>query len=264
MITAILIFLIVSSIYILMILPRLVNRADMDGLLDEYAHRGLHGVDLPENSMGAFKAAMDKGVGIELDIQLSSDGIPMVFHDDSLKRICGIDAKVSDYTADELKKIRLLDSEYTIPTFEEVLLEVDGRVPLLVEFKPGNWELCYKGCDLLDEYKGRFCVESFDSILLGKIKKHRPKFARGQLVGNMFRSPKPKNLVLKFLLTFMMLNFISRPDFIAVDKALKHNLSIGICRRIVKIPVLVWTIKNEDEYEKSKREGLVPIFDNYN
>ena len=105
MITAILIILIVSSIYILMILPRLINRADMDGLLEDYAHRGLHDAAVPENSMGAFKAAVDKGVGIELDIQLSSDGIPMVFHDDRLKRVCGIDAKVSDYTADELKKI---------------------------------------------------------------------------------------------------------------------------------------------------------------
>ena len=143
-------------------------------------------------------------------------------------------------------------------------MAVDGKVPLLVEFKPGNWELCCKGCDLLDDYKGRFCVESFDSTLLGKIKKYRPKFARGQLVGNAFRSPKPKNPILKFLLTFMMLNFISRPDFIAVDKEIKCNPSIGICRRIIKIPVLVWTIKNEDEYEKSKREGLVPIFDNYN
>ncbi len=264
MITAILIILILSSGYILMILPRLVNRADMSGLLEDYAHRGLHGESLPENSIGAFKAAVDKGVGIELDIQLSKDGVPMVFHDDDLKRVCGIDGKLSEFTADQLQKIKLLDSEYTIPTFEEVLSVVDGRVPLLIEFKPGGWELCHKGCDMLDDYHGSFCVESFDSILLGKIKKYRPKFVRGQLVGDMFKAKRLKNPILKFLLTFMMLNFISRPDFIAVDKTLRHNLSIGICRRVIKIPVLVWTLKNEEEYERSKREGLIPIFDNFN
>lgn len=264
MITAILIFLIVSSVYILMILPRLVNRADMSGLLEDYAHRGLHSKTLPENSIGAFKAAVDKGVGIEFDIQLSKDGVPMVFHDDDLKRVCGIDRKLSEFTAEELRNIKLLDSEYTIPTFEDVLSVVNGRVPLLVEFKPGGWELCRRGCDMLDEYNGRFCVESFDSTLLGKIKKYRPKFVRGQLVGDMFKSKKPKNPILKFLLTFMMLNFMSRPDFIAIDKSLRHNLSIGICRRVIKTPTFVWTVKNEEEYEKSKRDGLIPIFDNYN
>ena len=251
-------------VYLLMIFPRIFRRANMDGLLVDYAHRGLHSESLPENSIGAFEAATEKGIGIELDIQLSKDGIPMVFHDDNLSRVCGIDAPLSKFTADELCQMKLLDTEYTIPTFAETLSVINGRVPILVEFKPGNMELCRRGCDMLDNYNGKFCVESFDSILLGMIRRYRPEFSRGQLVGNMFKSRNPKNPILKFLLTFAMLNFISRPDFIAADKALKHNLSIGICRRIAKAPVFVWTVKSNGEHEFYSKKGYTSIFDNYN
>ena len=176
-----------------MIFPRIFRRANMDGLLVDYAHRGLHSESLPENSIGAFEAATEKGIGIELDIQLSKDGVPMVFHDDNLSRVCGIDAPLSKFTADELCQMKLLDTEYTIPTFAETLSVINGRVPILVEFKPGNMELCRRGCDMLDNYNGKFCVESFDSILLGMIRRYRPEFSRGQLVGNMFKSRNPKN-----------------------------------------------------------------------
>ena len=96
------------------------------------------------------------------------------------------------------------------------------------------------------------------------IRRYRPEFSRGQLVGNMFKSRNPKNPILKFLLTFAMLNFISRPDFVAADKALKHNLSIGICRRIAKAPVFVWTVKSKGEHEFYSKKGYTSIFENYN
>ena len=185
MTVAILVILLISAIYAALVLPRLIDRADMTGLIEDYAHRGLHNEELPENSLGAFKNAVDHRFGIELDIQLSKDNVPMVFHDATLKRVCGIDAKLCDYTAEELQKIKLLDSEWTIPRFEEVLSLVDGRVPLLVEFKRGNTDLVKIACDMLDSYNGAFCVESFDPIMLMRIKKYRPKFARGQLVGKM-------------------------------------------------------------------------------
>ena len=263
MITAILIFLIVASVYLGLILPRLIDRPSMDGLVDDYAHRGLHNELYPENSLGAFKNAVEHQVGIELDIQLSSDKIPMVFHDDNLKRVCGIDAKLSSYTADELSKMSLLGSKYTIPTLKEVLELVDGRVPLLVEFKHGSTELCEIACDMLDGYHGSFCVESFDPILLMRIKKYRPKYVRGQLVTNMFKTDFSKNPFLNFGLTFMLFNFLSRPDFIAFDKTMKGNASVWICDKVIRSPMFIWTVTTEREYDESKRLSRVPIFERF-
>ena len=142
MLIAILVFIILSVIYISFIMPRLIDRADMSYLKVDYAHRGLHNEELPENSIGAFKNAVEHRYGIELDIQLSKDKVPMVFHDATLTRVCGIDAKLADYTCEELCRMKLLGSEYTIPTLKEVLETVDGKVPLLVEFKTGTLELC--------------------------------------------------------------------------------------------------------------------------
>ena len=263
MTAAILIFLIVAAIYVGLILPRLINRADMSNLIEDYAHRGLHNEALPENSLGAFKNAVEHRVGIELDIQLSKDKVPMVFHDETLKRVCGIDAKLSDYTAEELGKIKLLDSDYTIPTFESVLELVDGRVPLLVEFKRGNSQLCEIACDLLDNYKGSFCVESFDPTLLMKIKKHRPEYAIGQLVTNMFKNDFSKNPFLNFGLTAMLFNVISRPDFISYDKKMEHNLSVILCKKLFRVPMFIWTVNDRNEYEKYRSLTLVSIFEKF-
>ena len=263
MTVAILIFLLVAAIYAALVLPRLINRGDMTGLVDDYAHRGLHDDVIPENSLAAFKKAVDHRVGIELDIQLSKDKVVMVFHDDTLKRVCGIDARLSDYTAEELGQIKLLGTEHTIPTFAEVLELVDGRVPLLVEFKRGNAELCQIACDMLDNYNGNFCVESFDPTLLMKIKKYRPQFARGQLVTNMFKADFSKNPFLNFGLTYMLFNFLSRPDFIAFDKKLKGNLSVWLCKSICRVPIFTWTINTREEYEESKKNSLAPIFEKF-
>ena len=243
MLIAFLIFLIIAVIYISLILPRLVDRADMSGLSVDYAHRGLHNKELPENSLGAFKNAVDNGYGIELDIQLSKDNIPMVFHDATLERMCGARGNLSDYTCYELKSFRLLGSEYTIPTLAEVLDLVNGKVPLLVEFKPGNYELCDIACPMLDEYNGIFCVESFDPFMLQRIKKMRPQYARGQLVTNHAKKRSFKNFFLNLSLSAMLIHLFSRPDFVAYDIRMKHNLSLFLCKHIFKIPLFVWTVK---------------------
>ena len=263
MTVAILVILLLSAIYAALALPRLISRADMTGLVEDYAHRGLHNETLPENSLGAFKNAVDHRVGIELDIQLSKDNVVMVFHDATLKRVCGIDAKLCDYTAEELGKIKLLDSDYTIPTFEEVLSLVDGRVPLLVEFKRGNADLVEIACDMLDNYHGAFCVESFDPTLLMRIRKYRPKFARGQLVTNMFRADFSKNPVLNFCLTFMLFNFLSRPDFIAFNRKYEKNLSVLFCGAVCRAPMFAWTVKKKKYYDRYKVKSINSIFEKF-
>ena len=259
----VLVFLLIAAIYVALMLPRLINRGDMTGLVEDYAHRGLHNDILPENSLGAFRNAVDNRFGIELDIQLSKDNVPMVFHDSNLKRVCGIDANLSEFTAEELGKIKLCGTDYTIPTFAEVLTLVDGRVPLLVEFKRGNTELVKLACDMLDNYNGAFCVESFDPTLLMRIKKYRPKYARGQLVTNMFKDDFSNNPILNFCLTFMLFNFLSRPDFIAYDKKMKRNLSVWLCRNVCRAPVFVWTVKEKEQYDKYRERSIFSIFEKF-
>ena len=107
-------------------------------LICPYAHRGLHGEGVPENSLAAFKKAVENGHGIELDLQLSADGEVMVFHDYTLKRMTGEAGLLSEKTAEELRSLRLAGTDEHIPTLREVLELVDGQVPLLVELKGEN------------------------------------------------------------------------------------------------------------------------------
>lgn len=264
MLIALLIIIILAVVYISFILPRLIDRADMSLMTTvDYAHRGLHNKELPENSLGAFKNAVEHRFGIELDIQLSKDKIPMVFHDATLKRVCGIDAKLSEFTCEELQKIKLLDSDYTIPTLAEVLEVVDGRVPLLVEFKPGSTELCDIACPMLDEYNGIFCVESFDPFILQRIKKIRPRYARGQLVTNSIKAKSTKNFFLNLAITALILHLLSRPDFVAYDIKMKYNPSVFLCKHLFRVPMFVWTIKSEEEFKKSHKKKLLTIFEGF-
>ena len=263
MLLAILVFIILSVIYISFIMPRLIDRADMSYLKVDYAHRGLHNEELPENSIGAFKNAVEHRYGIELDIQLSKDKVPMVFHDTTLTRVCGIDAKLADYTCEELCRMKLLGSEYTIPTLKEVLETVDGKVPLLVEFKTGTLELCDIACPILDEYHGIFCVESFDPRILKKIKKMRPRYARGQLVTNSIKDKSCPSFAQNFLLTSLFSHLLSRPDFVACDQKMKYNPSVFLCKYLFRVPMFVWTVKSEDDYTKHHKKKNMTIFEGF-
>lgn len=263
MLIAFLILIILAVIYISFIIPRLIDKADMSYHCVDYAHRGLHNDKFPENSLGAFKNAVDNRYGIELDIQLSKDKIPMVFHDATLDRVCGICGKLSDFTCEELRSLHLLDSEYTIPTLREVLELVDGRVPLLVEFKPGSTELCDIACPFLDEYNGIFCVESFDPFILCKIREIRPRYARGQLVGNSIKSKSTKNAFLNFALTALLTHILSRPDFVAYDIKMKHNPSVFLCKHLFRIPMFAWTVRSEEDYTECRQKKLLAIFEGF-
>ena len=134
-----------------------------------YAHRGFHGEEgIPENSMAAFKKAKGSGYGIELDVQLTKDGVMVVHHDYDLKRTCGVNKKITDLTYRELCRYRLMGTRERIPRFVEVLREVDGKVPLLVELKMEtcNRKLCKKVAKALDQYKGLYCMECFHPYAL--------------------------------------------------------------------------------------------------
>ena len=185
------------------------------------AHRGLHARDksVPENSLEAFSLACEMGYGVELDVQLTKDGYVVVFHDDTLDRVCGVHGRVDEYTYSELKKMKLCGTECSIPLFSDVLRLIDGRRPIICELKDGrrNRELCRKTYDLISAYRGEICVESFNPLIVGWFRIHGKDLLRGQLAMPAKEYPEdtPGGKIFAFLASRTMLNFIGRPQFIA-------------------------------------------------
>lgn len=189
-----------------------------------FAHRGLHSRDksVPENSLEAFRRAAEQGYGIELDVQLSKDGYVVVFHDDTLDRVCGVHAHVCDLTFSQLRELRLCGTDHQIPLFTDVLDAISGRTPIICELKTGkrNKELCQKTYNYIVHYSGDICVESFDPFIVTWFRFHAKDLLRGQLAAPMknytskkLESPLPP--MKAFLLSRTLLNFLARPQFIA-------------------------------------------------
>ena len=191
------------------------------------AHRGLFDREkIPENSMLAFEKAIEKGYAIELDVNMTKDGYIVVFHDNSLKRMTGIKNDIATMTLSEIKKLKLLGTENRIPTFEDVLLQVSGRVPLLIEVKINNRykELMEKLINLLEKYNGNYSIQSFDPRIVYFLKKNAPQISRGQISSKNIREVKSR--VLKILLGKMIFNVITKPNFISYQY-LSINSNIG-------------------------------------
>ena len=197
---------------------RRFTAADFRGVF--YAHRGLYDNErgVPENSLAAFRAAAEKGYGVELDVQLSSDGQVVVFHDDDLDRVCGVHGDVADYTLEELRRMKLLDTEESIPLFTDVLAVLrQGAGPVIVELKSGkrNDELCEKTRDILLSWPGTFCIESFDPRIVYWFRRNQPDFFRGQLAqpaSCYAASSGPRE---RRMLAECRFSFLNKPDFIA-------------------------------------------------
>lgn len=219
------------------------------------AHRGFHNEKNPENSIGAFKKAINSGYIIELDVHMLSDNTVVVFHDDSLYRMTHVKTKIKDYSYEELKKIKLLDSKYSIPTLSEVLNLVDGKVPLIIELKydlkVGLLE--NEVVKLLDNYKGEFCVKSFSPLSVYWFRKHRPNYIRGLLIGYSNKTFKQKFFHSRFVC------WLCKPDFISCNYMISNKM---INRFKRKRKVIAWTIRNDLNFlrYKSKFDNL--IFEN--
>lgn len=190
-----------------------------------FAHRGLHKRDksIPENSIAAFERAARYGYGMELDVQLSKDGEVVVFHDDTLDRVCGVHARVDEKTFAELRGLSLCGTKETIPLFSEVLKTIRGRGALIVELKNGkhNRELCEKTYALLRRYSGDYCIESFNPFIVRWFKLNAPEVMRGQLATPPADYKGEVSPLSGFLLGNVLLNFLGRPQFIAYKIAKK-------------------------------------------
>lgn len=259
-----LIIVLLILLYLFLIMPNVSHTADMDALCDQYAHRGLWDERIPENSMAAFARAVQAGYGIELDVQLSKDKQVMVFHDASLKRMCGIDRRVCDLTCAELKAIALKGSDQTIPTLAEVLALVRGRVPLMIEVKGETVQtaLCVRLSRMLDPYQGAFCVISFSPLILNWFKNYRPCYARGQLVSKVTNHERKGSRIVNFFLTHMLLNFLSRPDFISIKGLYRKRPAFLMCTQVFRVCGFLWTVRTKKDYIACRRQGLFPVFEN--
>jgi glycerophosphoryl diester phosphodiesterase len=216
-----------------------------------FAHRGLHKYDksVPENSLPAFRAAVDNGYGIELDVQLSADDQVVVFHDDSLERVCGMEGDVTDRTWTELSALRLCGTEERMPLLTEVFDIVAGRGPIIIELKRGmrNEDLCQKTLNLIDAYKGPVCVESFDPFIVRWFRRNAPDILRGQLAAPCEDMAEVATRRNAFLLGNLLTNFIGRPQFIAY-KIGKKPFTVRLCEAMgaMKVAWTSWDWTSED------------------
>lgn len=254
--------------YPILIMPHMLHRPDFtpfDHYL--YAHRGLHDNQgkAPENSLKAFRLAVEAGYGIELDIQLTKDRVPVVFHDYTLQRICKVEGKVKDFTLQELKRLTLCNSDQTIPTLQEALEVVKGKVPLIIEFKIERMDLslCTEAMKVLEKYDGEYCVESFHPLALRWFKKNHKEIVRGQLSTDFIRDKEKGNPILYYMLSRMLFNFLSKPDFIAYSYRHPRMTSLVIVRDIYQLPCAAWTIKSQDDLNASKQYFKYMIFDSF-
>ncbi len=220
------------------------------------AHRGVHnGKDIIENSLEAFKKAVNKNYIIELDVHFLKDGEVVVFHDDNIERMTGINKNLKDCTYDEIRNIKLLNKNTYIPKFSDVLKLVDGKVPILIELKNDNKVGLLESSlvQILKKYNGKYAVQSFNPLSIMWFKNNYPNIIRGQLVCK-FKNKKMDNIK-KFILKTMFFNIITNPDFIS------HSVDDLSYKEVNKIKknkfILGWTVRNKERYDE-----LIKYYDN--
>lgn len=262
-----LILLLLALVFLFLIAPRMSGKPDCSHLMGVYyAHRGLHDNkgDAPENSMAAIRNAVEHGYGIEFDVQLTRDRIPVVFHDESLKRVCDQEGNVRDYTYEQLQQFPLLASQERIPLLSDVLAAVGGKVPLIIEIKihENADKVCAKADELISAYKGPYCIESFDPRAVAWYRKHRPQVVRGQL-STSFTQPGKREKFTHMLVHYLLTNVMTRPDFIAYDHKHKGNISRTLCRKLFGALSVAWTLKSQQELDAAKDHFDLFIFEQF-
>lgn len=264
---AIIVVIVLLVLYLLAIKPRHVAKAKWEPLSGiHYAHRGLHNneTEAPENSLPAFRKAVANKFGVECDVQLTKDQVPVVFHDFTLNRMCGVEGKVCDYTLAELKEFRLLETKEQIPTFEEFLQVIDGKVPLIIELKVEWMDISV--CPIVDKmlagYKGVYCIESFNPLALSWYRRFRNDVVRGQLAEAFIKRGEYKGF-LYFVLQNLLMNFFTRPDFIAYNHEDYKMFNRRMCKKFFHGKAVAWTIHSQKEIDALRNEFDLFIFEGF-
>lgn len=231
------------------------NKRRIDKLpVQLFAHRGLHGDAVPENTLAAFRNAYERKLGVELDVRFTKDKRVVVFHDDTLKRLCGKDIKVNELTYGELQSYNIAGTGEKIPLLSDVLKVLNG-MPVICEIKSNPKEpvkeLCTAVVNEIEGYKGFICIESFNPFVVKWFRKNRPEIIRGQL-SMRFCGENRNNLpfMQAFLMTNLFVNVFSRPDFIAYCYK-QDSFGYALCRSIFRPLCVPWTIRGEKEINES-------------
>lgn len=222
----------------------------------QYAHRGLHGVEVPENSLSAFSAAIARGMGIECDVQRTADGQAMVFHDWELDRLTAESGPVVARNAAQLGAIRLAGSEETIPTLSALLDLVAGQVPLLIEIKSRADTrvpvVCLAVRRALEGYLGPHAVMSFDPRVGKWFRTHSPLTVRGLII----TEENDHTLIGRLRRRLWLWN--ASPDFLAYDvRDLPSRFAAAQRKR--GLPVVTWTVRNAELRERAALHADAPI-----
>lgn len=253
-----------AAIAVFLTAPEKVDKKRYPWLIGgSFAHRGLHTADrtIPENSMAAFSNAIRQGYGMEMDVQITKDDRLVVFHDDSLLRMTGVDRKIWDCTYEELTQFTLAGTEEKIPLFTDFLKLVAGQVPLIIEIKntPDYKKCCALTAAVLRGYRGDFCMESFNPLIVAWFRRHEPQILRGQL-STHFTGRDKAPFYQKLAVEGMLLNFLARPQFVAYGYEHRSNPVFRLCRRLGAITV-AWTLRDERDGRRMRKFFDAIIFE---
>ena len=234
----------IPAFLIFLLAPRLSGRKRVHPFLGvKWAHRGLHDKKrgIPENSFPAFRAAIEAGD----------------------ERICGRRGRVEDTSYEEMQKYRLAETKERIPLLSEVLQLVDGKVPLLIEVKLPNTDtkICRKLDEELRKYHGEYMIQSFNSLVLRWMKKHRNEIPRGQLSENLTKNDRTTHYLLRFCVKYLLSNCMCRPDFISYRWSDRKNPGLWLNRVLFKTPAAAWTLHGEKDVKAARRSFDMYIFE---
>lgn len=222
-----------------------------------FAHRGLHGHGIVENSQASFRAAIAEGHGIELDVQPAVDGTPFVFHDATLDRLTKERGRVAERQPDELRRIALAETDETLATLARTLTLVAGRTPVLVEIKseaPLREALCRAVARVLQGYRGEAAIMSFDPRVPGWFAANAPNVVRGLVLTEHGRGG------LRGRIERIVSLWRARPEFLAYDV---RDLPARAARaaRERGLPVLTWTVRSVEDHLRAARFADQPIYE---
>lgn len=225
------------------------------------AHRGLFDKTHPENSLSAFDEAIKAGYPIAIDVRLLSDGTIVVFGDECLSRMTNNDGYLKFLKKSDLEILRLNGTKDKVPTLEEVLNFVEGRVPLLIEIKNdskvGTLE---KGViDLLKDYKGKFAIASKNPYVLEYFYNYAPDILRGQISG-FYKEEKMPFLKKSALKKMKFNDKVSHPNFICYEG---EHLPNRFVSKYKTLPLIAYTLKNQSDYLKVVKFCDNVIFENF-
>ena len=221
-----------------------------------YAHRGLHGHGVPENSLAGARLAIAQGLGIECDIQRSSDGQAMVFHDWDLKRLTGDTRGTESCTAEQIGGLQYLNSDERPAILGQLLELIAGEVPLLIEIKSKRSYDVERSCKIVAEaltgYSGLHAVMSFDPRVARWFRMHSPQTVSGLVMREDDKGSTQQAWQRRLAL------WIARPEFLAyhVD-ALPNAMVAGV--RKLGLPILTWTVDSAKKLEIASRDADAPI-----